>query len=43
MNQLLATGETAAHLEVLVLRGQLVRERSAGGHRLLPRPASPVG
>jgi glyoxylase-like metal-dependent hydrolase (beta-lactamase superfamily II) len=31
MNQLLATGETAAHLEVLVLRGQLVRERSAEG------------
>jgi hypothetical protein len=25
MNQLLATGETAAHLEVLVIRGQLVR------------------
>jgi glyoxylase-like metal-dependent hydrolase (beta-lactamase superfamily II) len=31
MNQLLATGETAAHLEVLVLRGQLVRERAADG------------
>jgi glyoxylase-like metal-dependent hydrolase (beta-lactamase superfamily II) len=31
MNQLLATGETAAHLEVLVVRGQLVRERSPEG------------
>jgi glyoxylase-like metal-dependent hydrolase (beta-lactamase superfamily II) len=31
MNQLLATGETAAHLEVLVTRGQLVRERSPEG------------
>jgi glyoxylase-like metal-dependent hydrolase (beta-lactamase superfamily II) len=31
MNQLLATGETAAHLEVLVLRGQLARTRSPGG------------
>ena len=31
MNQLLATGETAAHLEVLVLRGQLARTRSAAG------------
>jgi hypothetical protein len=31
MNQLLATGETAAHLEVLVLRGQLARERSPEG------------
>ena len=31
MNQLLATGETAAHLEVLVARGQLARERSAEG------------
>ena len=31
MNQLLATGETAAHLEVLVARGQLVRERSPEG------------
>ena len=28
MNQLLAVGETAAHLEVLVLRGQLVRVTS---------------
>jgi len=31
MNQLLATGETSAHLEVLVLRGQLARERSPEG------------
>jgi glyoxylase-like metal-dependent hydrolase (beta-lactamase superfamily II) len=31
MNQLLATGETAAHLEVLVARGQLTRERSPEG------------
>jgi glyoxylase-like metal-dependent hydrolase (beta-lactamase superfamily II) len=31
MNQLLATGETAAHLEVLVVRGQLARERSPEG------------
>jgi glyoxylase-like metal-dependent hydrolase (beta-lactamase superfamily II) len=31
MNQLLATGETAAHLEVLVVRGQLTRERSPEG------------
>jgi glyoxylase-like metal-dependent hydrolase (beta-lactamase superfamily II) len=31
MNQLLATGETAAHLEVLVIRGQLVRTRSPEG------------
>jgi glyoxylase-like metal-dependent hydrolase (beta-lactamase superfamily II) len=31
MNQLLATGETAAHLEVLVARGDLVRERTPEG------------
>jgi glyoxylase-like metal-dependent hydrolase (beta-lactamase superfamily II) len=31
MNQLLATGETAAHLEVLVTRGELVRARSCEG------------
>jgi glyoxylase-like metal-dependent hydrolase (beta-lactamase superfamily II) len=39
MNQLLATGETAAHLEVLVTRGQLARERSPEGVDLygLPR------
>ena len=30
MNQLLATGETAAHLEVLVARGQLIRETAEG-------------
>ena len=31
MNQLLAVGETAAHLEVLVLRGQLARVTSPEG------------
>jgi glyoxylase-like metal-dependent hydrolase (beta-lactamase superfamily II) len=31
MNQLLAVGETAAHLEVLVLRGQLARHTSPDG------------
>jgi glyoxylase-like metal-dependent hydrolase (beta-lactamase superfamily II) len=31
MNQLLAVGETAAHLEVLVFRGQLERRTSAAG------------
>ena len=31
MNRLLATGETAAHLEVLVIRGQLARTRSPEG------------
>jgi hypothetical protein len=31
MNQLLAVGETAAHLEVLALREQLVRVTSADG------------
>jgi glyoxylase-like metal-dependent hydrolase (beta-lactamase superfamily II) len=31
MNQLLAIGETAAHLEVLVLRGQLTRHTTADG------------
>jgi glyoxylase-like metal-dependent hydrolase (beta-lactamase superfamily II) len=43
MNQLLATGETAAHLEVLVVRGQLVRERSAEGidfYRVPPAAAA---
>jgi glyoxylase-like metal-dependent hydrolase (beta-lactamase superfamily II) len=38
MNQLLATGETAAHLEVLVTRGQLVRERSPEGVDLYGPP-----
>jgi glyoxylase-like metal-dependent hydrolase (beta-lactamase superfamily II) len=39
MNQLLATGETAAHLEVLVTRGQLARETSPDGvdHYGLPQ------
>jgi len=41
MNQLLATGETAAHLEVLVIRGQLVRETTpAGVDRFGPPPPS---
>jgi len=31
MNQLLATGEASAHLEVLVIRGQLTRDTSADG------------
>ena len=31
MSQVLAIGETAAHLEVLVARGQLVRQASAEG------------
>jgi glyoxylase-like metal-dependent hydrolase (beta-lactamase superfamily II) len=31
ISQLLAAGETAAHLEVLVVRGQLVRQSDAGG------------
>jgi hypothetical protein len=31
MNQLLAVGETAAHLEVLVLRGKLARVTSPDG------------
>jgi len=38
MNQLLAVGETAAHLEVLVIRGQLVRETSAAGIDLYSAP-----
>ncbi len=43
MNQLLATGETAAHLEVLVLRGQLVRERSPEGIDCYRVPPAVVG
>jgi glyoxylase-like metal-dependent hydrolase (beta-lactamase superfamily II) len=43
MNQLLATGETAAHLEVLVLRGQLVRERSPEGIDFYGPPPAIVG
>ena len=31
INQLLATGETSAHLEVLVLRGQLTRQTDSDG------------
>ena len=45
MNQLLATGETAAHLEVLVARGQLTRDRAPDGtdrFRLAPAPARPT-
>ena len=38
MNQLLAVGETAAHLEVLVLRGQLARVTSAEGVDLYSAP-----
>lgn len=42
MNQLLATGETAAHLEVLVIRGQLVRETTPEGvDRYGPPAAEP--
>ncbi len=40
MNQLLAVGETAAHLEVLVFRGQLARHTSAEGVDTYA-PASP--
>jgi glyoxylase-like metal-dependent hydrolase (beta-lactamase superfamily II) len=41
MNQLLATGETAAHLEVLVIRGQLSRETTPDGiDHYGPPPAS---
>ena len=41
MNQLLAVGETAAHLEVLVVRGQLARVTSPEGigHYSLPDPS----
>jgi glyoxylase-like metal-dependent hydrolase (beta-lactamase superfamily II) len=43
MNQLLATGETAAHLEVLVARGQLARERDPEGvDRYGLPPATPA-
>ncbi|HXC83653.1 MAG TPA: MBL fold metallo-hydrolase [Trebonia sp.] len=42
MNQLLAIGETAAHLEVLVLRGQLARHTTPAGvvTYALPSPTS---
>ena len=43
MNQLLATGETAAHLEVLVVRGQLTRERSSAGIDFYRLPAAAAG
>lgn len=40
MNQLLAVGESAAHLEVLVIRGQLVRAATEGVHVYsIPAPA----
>lgn len=44
MNRLLATGETAAHLEVLVTRGQLVRERTPDGTDVyrVPAPSGPT-
>ena len=37
-DQLLAVGETAAHLEVLVARGQLTRVTSAEGVEFYSRP-----
>jgi glyoxylase-like metal-dependent hydrolase (beta-lactamase superfamily II) len=43
MNQLLGTGETSAHLEVLVIRGQLVRERSPEGIDLYSAPPAAAG
>jgi glyoxylase-like metal-dependent hydrolase (beta-lactamase superfamily II) len=44
MSQILAIGETAAHLEVLVARGQLARHRSPDGTETyaIPAPASPA-
>jgi glyoxylase-like metal-dependent hydrolase (beta-lactamase superfamily II) len=39
MNQVLATGETGAHLEVLALRGQLARHTSEDGTDRYTRPA----
>ena len=42
MNQLLAAGETAAHLEVLVVRGQLARQRAADGIDYYRPPAAPA-
>jgi glyoxylase-like metal-dependent hydrolase (beta-lactamase superfamily II) len=39
MSQVLAIGETAAHLEVLVARGQLVRQASAEGIEAYTIPA----
>ena len=43
MNQLLATGETSAHLEVLVIRGQLIRETSPEGIDLYRPPPPTTG
>jgi glyoxylase-like metal-dependent hydrolase (beta-lactamase superfamily II) len=45
ISQLLAAGETAAHLEVLVVRGQLTRHTDAGGvdhYELAPRRSEPA-
>jgi glyoxylase-like metal-dependent hydrolase (beta-lactamase superfamily II) len=39
MNQVLATGETGAHLEVLALRGQLTRHTAEDGTDRYSRPA----
>jgi glyoxylase-like metal-dependent hydrolase (beta-lactamase superfamily II) len=39
MNQVLATGETGAHLEVLALRGQLTRHTTEDGTDRYSRPA----
>jgi glyoxylase-like metal-dependent hydrolase (beta-lactamase superfamily II) len=43
-SQLLATGETAAHLEVLVLRGNLTRETTEDGIDIYatPNPTNPA-
>ena len=43
MSQLLAVGQTAAHLEVLVARGQLVKQTSEVGIEsyIIPSPAQP--
>lgn len=41
-SQLLATGETAAHLEVLVLRGNLTRETTEDGVDIYATPATRV-
>jgi glyoxylase-like metal-dependent hydrolase (beta-lactamase superfamily II) len=43
MNQLLAVGETAAHLEVLVVRGLLTRFTSPEGVDFYAPPPQPVG
>ena len=40
MNQVLATGETGAHLEVLALRGQLTRRTTEEGTDLYSRPSA---